>query len=144
MSAVDPTEGGARPPRRKHTDPFRADASEPGPPDPDPLGEVLGRVERAARARQRARAEAVRAGLRVDRLPAFRLVLHHRDADAIEPTVETLVAHTPLDLGRAVDVVIDARNRARAPIMEAHLERAEFYRERLRAEGLGVTLEPAD
>lgn len=80
---------------------------------------------------------------RAERLAQHRVMLHARDADAIEMTVHTLVDRTPLELGEAVDVTIDAQNRSKAVILETHLERAEFYREQLAFGGLRVTLEPA-
>jgi len=77
-------------------------------------------------------------------LPPFRVLLHNDDLHDMLYVVESLVDATPLAYKPAARIMLEAHMRGAAAVLTTHKERAEFYRDRIRAKGLVCTIEPAD
>jgi ATP-dependent Clp protease adaptor protein ClpS len=80
---------------------------------------------------------------RTDHLPPFKVLLHNDDVNDAEHVVRSLVAHTPLSVARAIDVMTEAHNTGVALVVTTHQELAELYQGQLQSLGLTSTIEPA-
>jgi len=75
-------------------------------------------------------------------LPPYRVLLHNDDEHEMGYVVRALVASVPeLSVERAAEVMLEAHRRGRAEVIVCPLERAELYRDRLHAYGLGSSVE---
>jgi len=79
---------------------------------------------------------------RLDRLPLYRVILHNDDVNDCVYVVETLCELTPVNPGRAVNIMREAHTTGAALILTTHRERAELYVEQFRSKRLTVTMEP--
>jgi ATP-dependent Clp protease adaptor protein ClpS len=80
----------------------------------------------------------------VDHLPPYRVLLHNDDRLDMDHVVDTLVQLTPLDLSRAMVVMLEAHKRGVALVLVTHRERAELYVDQFRSKRLTVTIEQAE
>jgi len=113
--------------------PVEAEPASPGPA-----------AEEAALPETKVSPSARPAPARVDRLPAYRVILHNDDVNDILDVVETICDLTPLNLQRAAAATLEAHNRGLALLLTTHRERAELYVEQFRSKSLTVTIEAAD
>lgn len=81
---------------------------------------------------------------RVDSLPPFRVLLHNDDVNNEVHVVETLIDLTPLNVRRAMAVMVEAHTTGVALVLVTHRERAELYVDQFRTKNLTVTIEPAE
>lgn len=79
-----------------------------------------------------------------DQLPLFRVLLHNDDHHDMLYVVESLVEVTPLVYKMAARVMLEAHMRGASLVMTTHKERAEFYRDRIRAKGLIASIEASE
>ena len=79
----------------------------------------------------------------VDQLPPFRVLLHNDDQHDMLYVVESLIEATPLAYKVAARVMLEAHMRGASLVMTTHKERAEFYRDRIRAKGLIASIQSA-
>ncbi|MCE7970569.1 MAG: hypothetical protein DYG93_02715 [Leptolyngbya sp. PLA2] len=127
-------------------------AERPGAQEGNAMSRQADEPDREEQARKRqiaknlgaARDNAAASGpRRLDRLPPYNLMLLHDNAHDARFVIRAITDSTPLDAEEAKSVMHEASARGRAVVLVAHFERAEFYRERLRARGLSSTVEPA-
>lgn len=73
-------------------------------------------------------------------------VLLHNDWDNSMPRVVVILKKVlpGMTLTRAIGIMYEAHSAGRAVVKRCHKELAELYKERLEAEGLSVSLEPAE
>ncbi|MCW5777710.1 MAG: ATP-dependent Clp protease adaptor ClpS [Phycisphaeraceae bacterium] len=109
----------------------------------EPEREEQARKRQIAKNLAAARESAASQPGKLDRLPPFNLLLLHDNAHDARFVIRAITDSTPLDADEAKSVMHEASARGRAVVLVAHFERAEFYRERLRARGLSSTVEPA-
>jgi ATP-dependent Clp protease adaptor protein ClpS len=89
-----------------------------------------------------AEAPAERARSLAELLPPHAVVLHNDDVNEMGHVVRALLASVPeLEVERATEVMLAAHLRGHAEVIRCPLERAELYRDRLRAQGLNATVE---
>jgi ATP-dependent Clp protease adaptor protein ClpS len=81
---------------------------------------------------------------RLDQLPPFKVLLHNDDVNSGDFVVHSLVELTPLNKGRAVEVMLEADSTGVALVLVTHKERAELYQEQFTSKKLTVTIEPAE
>ena len=79
---------------------------------------------------------------RLQKLPPWRVVLHHELSPSALDAIQSLVDLTPLSRAAAAQCLADARLNGRANLLNTHLERAELYRHLLLQRDLNVTIEP--
>lgn len=79
-----------------------------------------------------------------DQLPPFRVLLHNDDHNDMLYMVESLVEATHLAYKVAARVMLEAHMRGASLVMTTHKERAEFYRDRIRAKGLVASIEASE
>ncbi len=101
-----------------------------------------GGVSAPAEAPAPVEAPAERARDLAELLPPHVVMLHNDDVNDMGHVVRALLASVPeLDVERATEVMLAAHLRGRAEVIRCPLERAELYRDRLRAHGLTATVE---
>jgi ATP-dependent Clp protease adaptor protein ClpS len=77
-------------------------------------------------------------------LPPFSVILHNDDHHSMEYVVSSLVKSVPsLATAEAVTIMLEAHQTGQAVVITCPLEQAEFYRDRIRSFGLGVSIEKA-
>ena len=77
-------------------------------------------------------------------LPAYSVILHNDDHNAMDYVAVALVKSVPgLETADAVRIMLEAHEQGRAVVITCPLEPAEYYRDRVRTFGLGVTIEKA-
>ena len=77
-----------------------------------------------------------------DHLPLWALLLHDDDVNEMGEVCEILRQVTPLRLGSAFTVMLQAHREGVARVCETHQEHAELLAHRLRLRGLHVSLKP--
>ena len=77
-------------------------------------------------------------------LPPYAVILHNDDVHDMEYVVTSLLRCVPsLNQQRATEIMLEAHNSGRSPVIVCPLEPAELYRERLQSRGLIATIESA-
>ena len=77
-------------------------------------------------------------------LPPYAVILHNDDVHDMEYVVTSLLRCVPpLSQQRATEIMFEAHNSGRSPVIVCPLEPAELYRERLQSRGLTATIESA-
>ena len=77
-------------------------------------------------------------------LPPYSVILHNDDVHSMEYVVAALVkAVSTLAVEEATAIMLEAHTNGLAMVTTCPFEQAEFYRDRLRTFGLGVTIEKA-
>lgn len=75
-------------------------------------------------------------------MPAWKVLLHNDDKNAMEHVVLSIVELTPLNPEQAVERTLEAHKTGVALILVTHKERAELYQEQFQSKSLTVTIEP--
>ena len=76
--------------------------------------------------------------------PPYAVILHNDDVNEMEYVVTSLQKSVaPLSASEARRIMLDAHMHGRAVVIICPLERAEFYRDRIRSFRLSATVEPA-
>ena len=79
-----------------------------------------------------------------DLLPPYAVILHNDDVNSMEFVVAALLKSVPeLTEERAVEVMLEAHLKGRSVVTVCPLEKAEFYRDRIKTFNLGCTIEKA-
>ena len=77
--------------------------------------------------------------------PPWDVILHNEWENALRRVILVLRRVIPgMGLKRAAKVAWEAHSTGRAVVKRCHKELAELYKERLQAEGLTVSMEPAE
>lgn len=77
-------------------------------------------------------------------LPPYSVILHNDEHHSMDYVVGSLVKSVPsLSTAEAAAIMLEAHQTGRAVVITCPLEQAEFYRDRIRSFGLGVTIEKA-
>ncbi|MEO1008683.1 MAG: ATP-dependent Clp protease adaptor ClpS [Planctomycetota bacterium] len=119
----------------------QAEDAPESPPQSDGEGAATA-TEAPPERERRAPARPKPADPKTDRLPPYQVLLHDDDNIDMLYVVESLVEATPLPRRRATRIMLEAHMRGMAQVMVTHQERAELYRDRIRARGLTATIEP--
>jgi ATP-dependent Clp protease adaptor protein ClpS len=77
-------------------------------------------------------------------LPPYSVILHNDEHHSMDYVVVSLIKSVPsLSTAEAAAIMLEAHQTGRAVVITCPLEQAEFYRDRIRSFGLGVTIEKA-
>jgi ATP-dependent Clp protease adapter protein ClpS len=80
-------------------------------------------------------------------LPEWKVILHNDEINKAVDVAKAVVALTPLDIHKAIEVTELAHKDGTALMLTTHLERAELYREQFATcfpKPITVTIEPED
>jgi len=77
-------------------------------------------------------------------LPPYLVILHNDDHHSMDFVIAALLKSvSSLTTVGATSIMLEAHDKGKAVVITCPLEQAEFYRDRLRTFGLGVTIERA-
>ena len=77
--------------------------------------------------------------------PPWNVLLHNDWDNSMPKVVIVLKKVLPgMTIGRATRIMYEAHSSGQATVKRCHKELAELYKERLRREGLTISLEPAE
>jgi len=89
--------------------------------------------------------ERTRAGHKAKREPPWNVILHNDWENSMPRVVIILKKVIPgMTLTKATAIMYQAHSTGQALVKSCHRELAELYEERLQAEGLTISIEPAD